>query len=80
MSSSTSSAASSAMAAAEEEDDRILTEEFEAAEALADLAQLAMWSGDTGGRTNKRVNSESPPKLSESVTRCLDLPQVRPDF
>lgn len=92
-SSSSSSSASSVTVSADRfsggaADPMMVKEELEAAEALADLAHLAMressgaesagnW-GLKGKRAKKRVKSESPPTLSGSnpVPACPDLPQV----
>lgn len=89
---SSSSSASSVTVSAERfscgaADPMMVKEELEAAEALADLAHLAMressgaesagnW-GLKGKRAKKRVKSESPPTLSGSnpVPACPDLPQ-----
>ncbi|XP_062117562.1 uncharacterized protein LOC133831318 isoform X2 [Humulus lupulus] len=68
--------------------DRMVEEELQAAEALADLAHLAMresCGGESVGirsRKGKRVKSKSPPvvfgvDLANSVTKCSDLAQDR---
>lgn len=87
-SSSSSSSSSVSVGGGEVADPMMVKEELEAAEALADLAHLAMrensgaesagnW-GLKGKRAKKRVKSESPPTLSGSnpVPACPDLPQV----
>ncbi|XP_004303007.1 PREDICTED: uncharacterized protein LOC101299496 isoform X2 [Fragaria vesca subsp. vesca] len=86
-SSSSSSSSSVSVGGGEVADPMMVKEELEAAEALADLAHLAMrensgaesagnW-GLKGKRAKKRVKSESPPTLSGSnpVPACPDLPQ-----
>lgn len=87
-SSSAASSSSVSVGGGEVADPMMVKEELEAAEALADLAHLAMrensgaesagnW-GLKGKRAKKRVKSESPPTLSGSnpVPACPDLPQV----
>lgn len=64
---------------------RMVNIEMEAAEALADLAQLAVRGsgsgsgGEVAGRAGKRVETESPLSDSQvdSVPSCPDLAQVR---
>ncbi|KAM6568586.1 hypothetical protein CsatB_016571 [Cannabis sativa] len=67
--------------------DRMVEEELEAAEALADLAHLGMRGSCGGGESvgirsskGKRVKSQSPPvvfgvDLADSATKCSDLVQ-----